>query len=87
MKPLPKRYRFPGGPWIKIKVMPKADMAVAADAATGGFWDHNNLTIWIDKTMPGMKQWHTLWHELLFHAAIDLYDEVFIDERVKLEGE
>jgi len=83
MKPIPKGYRFPNGPWIKVKVMSEDDMAVAAGSETGGFWDHGNMTIWIDKSMPIKKQWHALWHELLFHAAIDLYDEAFMEERIK----
>ncbi len=90
MKPLPTGYRFPGGPWIKIRMKTHEDIVVTIGEGQCGFWDHGNMTIWIDKSESRFKQWNTLWHELLFHAAIDLYDQAFglqVDKRLKVGEE
>lgn len=75
---LPKRFRFPGGPWITIKEAPRADVTVAADKDTAGFYSHVNLTIWIDASLPLRERWRVLWHELA-HALVDQRDDLQAD--------
>ena len=84
MKSLPKRYRFPGGPWVTVKEAPRADVNVAAGKDTDAFYVHQHLTVWIDASQPVKRRWKLLWHEMA-HALVDQRDEVN-DEIIKPWG-
>lgn len=76
MKLPPKRTRLPGGPWIKVKLASRHEVNVAAGKDVDGFWDYDNRAIWLDKNLAASRMWKVYAHELWFHAAIDLYDEM-----------
>lgn len=79
MNALPKRTRLPGGPWIRVKEVSRHDIAVACGKDVAGFWDHGNMAIWVDRTLPIAEKWRVFAHELWFHAAIDLYDQIGVE--------
>jgi len=80
-----KRYRLPRsvnlgrGYLVKIRVMPMAELKHAAgiedeEGAVDGAWEHETLTIYIDRGLSIKRRWEIYWHELL-HAVNDILAE------------
>lgn len=84
MKRLPKRWpALPGAPRLKIELKTRHEINVASGKDTVGFYDHENLAIWIDKNLPISEKWRVLWHEIIGHATIEWYDELVVHKTVK----
>lgn len=82
MRPLPKRYLVGGKTYIPIRQVSREHMAVAGDPSNGGFYDHGNRVIWIDKTLPIQEKWRVYLHERK-HLLIEWYDELVVHKTWK----
>jgi len=84
MRRLPKRWSaLPGAPKLKIELKSRHEINVANGVNAGGFYDHENRAIWIDKSLATPEKWRVLWHELIGHAMIEWYDELVVHKTIK----
>lgn len=73
---IPQHVDLPFGFRVYIRRISPAEMADRLDDEEGesivaaGFWDYDEATIYLDKTLPIAKQRYILAHELL-HAVND----------------
>lgn len=74
-KVIPKFVDLPFGFRIEVRRIPPSEMADRLeedleDGSAAGFWDFDEMTIFIDKSLPAAKQRYILAHEMV-HAVND----------------